>query len=142
MNKNSTLLLNALKANASFSGVSALLMFLFADWIASQLGLAGTLSIYVVAGFLVLFSIQLFSIVKSRKIKQAEILGIIGGDLAWVIASIVLVTIYYSNLTISGLVVVDVVALAVLAFAIAQIRGLNRYRASTDNNIRTHMSPE
>jgi hypothetical protein len=108
-------------------------MFLFADWIASQLGLTGTLSIYVVAGFLVLFSIQLLSIVKSRKIKQAEILGIIGGDLAWVIASIVLVTIYYTNLTISGLVVVDVVALVVLTFAIAQIRGLNRYRASTDH---------
>jgi len=132
MNQNLTPLLNALRANAFFSRISALLMFLFADWIALQLGLAGTLSVYVVAGFLALFSIQLFSIVKSRKIKKAEILGIIGGDLAWVIGSVVLVAIYYTNLTISGLVVVDMVALAVLTFAIAQIRGLNHYRASTD----------
>lgn len=119
-----SLLLSALRLNAWFSGVSALFLLLAAPWVAAQLGLPGTLNVYVVGGFLVLFSLQLANIVRTGSIRRWEVIAIIAGDLAWVGASLVLVVLFYPALTTVGLVLVDLVALAVLFFAIQQIRGL------------------
>ena len=121
---NLSLLLSALRLNAWFSGVSAIFLLLAAPWVATQLGLPGPLNVYVVGGFLVLFSLQLANIVRTGAIRRWEVLAIIAGDLAWVGASLVLVALFYPALTVVGLVLVDVVALAVLFFAIQQIRGL------------------
>ncbi len=128
MNSNNSLLVRALKLNAAFSGISAILLIAAGGWVAVQLGLPSALNVYVVAGFLLLFSLQLWNIVRTRTIRTWEIASIIGGDLAWVIASLVLVALYYRSLTTTGLVLVDIVALAVLIFAIMQIRGLREYR--------------
>ena len=119
-----SLLLSALRLNAWFSGVSALFLLLAAPWVAAQLGLPGTLNVYVVGGFLVLFSLQLANIVRTGSIRRWEVIAIIAGDLAWVGASLVLVVLFYPALTTAGLVLVDLVALAVLCFAIQHIRGL------------------
>ena len=64
-------------------------------------------------------------------IRTWEIVSIIGGDLGWVLASIILVAIYFERLTPIGLLLVDIVAIAVLAFAILQIRGLKGLRAAS-----------
>ncbi len=128
MNSNNSLLVRALKLNAAFSGISAILLIAAGGWVAVQLGLPSALNVYVVAGFLLLFSLQLWNIVRTRTIRTWEIASIIVGDLAWVIASLVLVALYYRSLTTTGLVLVDIVALAVLIFAIMQIRGLREYR--------------
>ena len=117
-------LLGALRLNAWFSGLSALFMFVAAPWVVVQLGLPGPASVYVVAGLLLLFALQLANIVRTGEIRAAEVIGIIGGDLAWVVGTIVLVALFYPALTAAGLILVDVVALAVLFFAIQQIRGL------------------
>ncbi len=124
--RNSELLLHALRLNAWFSGISSIAMVAAAPWIATQLGLPGTLPVYLTAGFLILFSLQLGNIVRTRSIRQWEIVAIISGDLAWVLGSIVLVAAYFESLTTIGLILVDLVALAVLFFAIQQIRGLRR----------------
>ena len=122
--KNDTLLLRALRMNAVFSGVSALLLLIAAPWVAAQLGLKTALPVYVTGGLLALFSLQLANIVRTRKIQRVEIAAIIFGDIAWVVASVVLVALYYSSLTVTGFVLVDLVAIAVLYFAIRQIQGL------------------
>jgi len=124
--QNQDLLLRALRLNAFFSGISSLTMLAAGPWIAAQLGLPNTMQVYVIAGFLVLFSLQLGNIVRTRVIRRWEVVGIIGGDLAWVIGTIVLVAIYFDSLTAVGLLLVDLVALTVLFFAIQQIRGLKR----------------
>jgi hypothetical protein len=121
-------LIRALRMNAVFSGVSALLLFAAASWLAPQLGLADATPVYIVAALLTVFAIQLSAIVRSRKIRFLEVAGIIGGDLAWVVASIVLVALYYESITTTGLMLIDVVAIAVLTFAVLQIRGLRAYR--------------
>ena len=117
-------LLRALRQNALFSGASALLMFLTGGWIAAQMGLSSAVPVYVTAAVLVVFSAQLGQIVRTRRIRSWEIAGIIGGDLTWVIASAILVAVFFDSLTIAGLLLVDLVALAVLFFAIQQLRGL------------------
>ena len=124
--QNHSLLLQALRLNAYFSGISSIAMFATGPWIAAQLGLANAMHVYVIAGFLILFSLQLGNIVRTGVIRRWEIAAIIGGDLAWVIGTVVLVAVYFESLTTIGLLLVDLVALAVLFFAIQQIRGLRR----------------
>lgn len=125
------LLLRALKLNAIFSGFSALFMFATGPWLATQLGLGGALPVYFTAGLLLVFAAQLANIVRTREIRHWEIVSIIAGDLAWVIGSVVLVALFYDSISGAGLVLVDFVALAVLAFAIMQIRGLRALSPAT-----------
>lgn len=124
MQTNNTLLFRALRLNAVFSGVSAVLLVITAPWVARQLGLPGPASVFVTALLLAGFALQLGNIVRTGAVRHWEIWGIIIGDLAWVIGSAGLAAIYYTSLTFTGLLLVDVIALAVLYFAIQQIRGL------------------
>ena len=124
--QNDHLLLRALRLNAVFSSVSAVALLLAAPWIATQLGLASPIPVYVVGAGLVLFALQLWNIVRTRQIRAWEIHGIIGGDIAWVVGSAVLISLFYAQVTLTGLLLVDFVALAVLFFAVQQIRGLRR----------------
>ena len=103
-------------------------MFAAGSWLAAELGLADATPVYVVAALLMVFAIQLSAIVRSRKIRFLEVAGIIFGDLAWVVASIVLVALYRESITTTGLVLINVVSITVLAFALLQIHGLRAYR--------------
>ncbi|MDX1404794.1 MAG: hypothetical protein R3192_09660 [Woeseiaceae bacterium] len=125
------LLLRSLGMNALFSAISGCLMLLFADWIAAQLGLAGPASVYGVAVFLLIFAAQLANIRRTGVIRDWEIVGIIAGDLAWVAASVVLAVMYRTSISAIGLLLIDSVALVVLAFALMQMRGLHFYRAGS-----------
>jgi hypothetical protein len=128
MRANDTLLIRALRLNAMFSATSAGLLLLAAPWVAAQLGLPGTLPVYATAALLAAFALQLASIVRSGRIRSWEIAGIIGGDIAWVVGSMILVAVFYRSLSLAGLIIVDAVAVAVLYFAIQQIRGLRAVR--------------
>jgi hypothetical protein len=99
-------------------------LLLAGPWVAAQLGLTGVMPIYVTAVLLGLSALQLANIVRTRKIHDLEIAGIIFADIAWVLGSVVLGALFYSSLTTAGLVLVDGVAIAVLYLAIQQIRGL------------------
>ena len=83
---------------------------------------------YPVAVFLLLFAAQLGNIVRTRRVRTWEIVAIIAGDLAWVVGSVILGAIHFRSFTIAGAVLVDLVALAVLVFAILQLRGLGEWR--------------
>ena len=128
MISDNNLLLRALTLNAVFSGVSALLMFIAGGWLAAQFKLPGAASLYPLAALLLLFALQLGNIVRTKKIRTWEIIGIISGDIAWVAASVAIVILYYQAITPTALVLLDIAAVAVLFFAIMQIRGLTQYR--------------
>jgi len=128
MKTNPRPLLQALLQNALFSGSSALLMVLGAGWIAAQLGLESTLPVYVLAAVLVLFALQLGNIVRSAAIRSWEVTGIIAADIVWVVASVVLLALFHEQLTTTGLLLVDAVAIAVLFFAVQQYRGLRVFQ--------------
>ena len=128
MNEASRPLIRALAMNAIFSATSAVLMLLSADWVAAQVGLPGPADVYSVSVFLLVFAGWLGFIVYTVRIRMPEILLIIAGDLVWVLGSAVLVGLHYNGFTTAGLFLTDAVALAVLTFAVLQIRGLRRYR--------------
>lgn len=128
MNDYKYLLLQALKLNALFSAASALVMFLTGGWIAAQLGLTNAVPVYVAAGFLSFFALQLGNIVRTRTIRSWEVAGIIGGDIAWVVASVILAVVFRESVTTIGLILVDAIAVAVLFFAVQQYRGLRVFQ--------------
>ncbi len=128
MKPGSDLLMRGLKMNAVFSGLSAVVMLLAANWVAEQVGLPGPANVYAVAIFLLFFAAQLGNIVRTQTIRTWEIVAIIIGDLMWVAGSVVLGTLYLQSFSTIGAVLVDVVALAVLIFAVIQMRGLRKYR--------------
>ncbi len=128
MMSNNNLLLRALTMNAFFSGFSALFMFISGSWLAQQFALSSAIPIYAVAGFLALFAINLANIVRTRNIRSWEIKSIISGDIAWVAASVAVIILYYQTITPTAVILLDVVAVAVLFFAIQQIRGLKQFR--------------
>lgn len=128
VNSDKQLLLRALRLNALFSGASALALFSAAGWIATQLGLDDTVLVYATAVVLVLFALKLANIVRTGVVRSWEIAGIIGADIAWVAASLVLVAIFYGSLTTVGLILVDAVAVVVLVLAIQQYRGLRVFQ--------------
>ena len=128
MMSDNNLLLRALTMNAIFSGFSALFMFISGSWLEQQFALSGAIPIYAVAGFLAVFAINLANIVRTRNIRSWEIKGIISGDIAWVAVSVAIIILYYQTITPTALILLDVVAVAVLFFAIQQIRGLRQFR--------------
>jgi len=128
MTSDNSFLFRALKLNSIFSGFSALCMFIAGNWLAMQFALNSAIPVYVVAGGLIVFAIQLANIVRTKTIRTWEIISIIIGDIAWVVVSIALLVIYYRTITLTGLVLADFVAVVVLIFAVMQIRGLNQYR--------------
>ncbi len=128
MKPGSDLLMRGLKMNAVFSGLSAVAMLLAANWVAEQVGLPGPANVYAVAIFLLFFAAQLGNIVRTQAIRTWEIVAIIVGDLMWVAGSVVLGTLYIQSFSTIGAVLVDAAALAVLIFAVMQIRGLREYR--------------
>ena len=128
MMSDNNLLLRALTMNAIFSGFSALFMFISGSWLAQQFALSGAIPIYAVAGFLAIFAINLANIVRTRNIRSWEIKSIISGDIAWVAASVAVIILYYQTITPTAVILLDVVAVAVLFFAIQQIRGLKQLR--------------
>jgi hypothetical protein len=129
MNPSNGLLMRGLKLNAIFSATSAVAMLLAANWVAEQVGLPGTGDVYAVGIFLLFFAAQLGNIVRTGKVRTWEIVAIIVGDLLWVAGSLVLGALYFRTFSTMGAVLVDVVAIAVLIFAIMQIRGLRAYRS-------------
>jgi hypothetical protein len=126
MHRSSELLHRALSLNAVFSAVSAVALLLASGWFAAQLGLPGRAPVLVTGTLLGLFALQLTWIVRARRIRRREILGIIAADVAWVGASILLGILYYDRLTTVGAVLVFGVALVVLTFAELQGLGLRR----------------
>jgi hypothetical protein len=123
-----SLLIRGLAFNAVFSTISAVAMLLAADWVAAQVGLPGPANVYAVTIFLVFFAAQLANIVRTGTIRTWEIVASIAGDLMWVGGSVVLGALYSRPFTITGAVLVDAIAVAILIFAIMQIRGLREHR--------------
>jgi hypothetical protein len=127
----------AVKANAAFSSVCALLLLAVPDVLANWLGLAETqaLTLMGIGAGLALFALRLLMIARAGQVQRAETRTIIGGDIGWVVASVILLLVgsdWFS--TLGQWIVVDI-ALVVMGFAVLQWRGL-KGQVSKDTNIK------
>ncbi len=107
-------------ANALFSGVSGLFMILLPDWFAGQVGLTQSLLILCIGIGLVVFAgYVLFTSVKGA---MQNVTGIISGDIAWVVGSLVALILFWTKIPASGRWLVDIIAIIVGLFAYFQYR--------------------
>jgi hypothetical protein len=125
--KNS-LLRNALRANAAFSGISGIIAIIDAEIIADFMG-TGTALIYMILGLnLVIYAgITLYYAGQEAIDKRFAWFAVIA-DGIWVIASAAILLTNAFDLSVGGKWLVLILADVVLAFAIAQYIGLRRTR--------------
>jgi|GEM_PF-1800021 len=126
--KTPTTLKKALLGNAAFSLASALAMALSSPWLSAQLGLSATWPVYGVSIGLALYAPYLLWLALKEPRPPAGVWMAIGGDLSWVLASVVLGTLYADKFTGVGLFLVIAAAVLVMTFADFQLLGLWKTR--------------
>lgn len=131
MSRPPPLLRRSLLANATFSGVTGLLLIAFAGPIASVMGLTVAWPVLVVGVGLVPFA-ALVALNGVRPVPDAREAGItVALDAAWVAGSVLLLAWSPSWLTLAGASAVLTVAAIVAGFALAQAAGLRRLAAAS-----------
>jgi hypothetical protein len=123
----SRLLRLTLRANASFSTVSGLVLAVAAPFLGPWLGIP-PLALAVVGLGLLPFAWLLFRNAARTPINEFEARFAVGADVAWVVGSAALIAFDPLGLTLAGRVAVVVIALCVADFALLQAVGLGRLR--------------
>lgn len=132
------LLNRSLMANAIFSILSGSIMLLFPSMVAELTG-AGPLLLYQIIGAGLLgFALYVGYLALRPNPNVFDVLLVSLGDIGWVLGSILLLALAYGVLSTQGIFVIAVVALIVLAFAAAQLRGIDRLFQVTDAAVPTH----
>lgn len=122
---NTTLLRTVLLINSAFSALSALVMLLWTDSIASLLGLSTQGFLLLVAAGLLLFAADLLHQALQPRMASWRALYASMADLLWVVLSVLLTSLFYSAMPTAGIVLVMSIAGIVLLFALLQLYGIH-----------------
>jgi hypothetical protein len=120
------LLRRALQTNAVFSGISGAGLLLVAGPVARLLGLGGALPIALLGAGLLLFAAWVGYEAMQPMLRQRRARVILALDIAWVVASAVIIALDPFGLSIAGKWAVAAVADVVALFALAEYLGLRR----------------
>jgi hypothetical protein len=112
-----------LAANALFSGASGLAILVTSAGLPTLLGVGGR-GLYLILGALLCLYAMRLGWVSRRAVDRLEGRLIVVGDVIWVLGSAALVV--TGILTLTGAVIVSLVALVIAAFAVAQWREVRR----------------
>ena len=126
MNTNIKILKIALRTNAIFSFLCAVLILFFTSQIADLLGKVPIYMLISLAIALIGFVVMILYVSEKQKlsVKQAKIITIM--DFSWVIGSIILVLLGSQWFSITGIIVILVVAAIVGMLALFQYLGIKR----------------
>jgi hypothetical protein len=120
------LLKNALRGNAIFSILSAIVALVASGSIADLMGVDANLPFLIVGVGLVIWAVEVFVISSQDPIRPQLVKLVIGGDLLWVVGSAALLLFDPFDFATEGKWLVLVLADVVLTFAIVQYVGLRR----------------
>ncbi|MBC8506843.1 MAG: hypothetical protein ISR58_00725 [Anaerolineales bacterium] len=126
----SGLLRKALLGNSIFSTISGLLFVFAATPIAAFLGLSSPLVLRIVGAGLLFFAFVVYKTATFKPVNLQVAMGIVFGDLLWVIGSVVLIFTSLVAFTAAGKWAIAIVADIVLAFAIVQYLGIQKARSA------------
>ncbi|MEL0653095.1 MULTISPECIES: hypothetical protein [Algibacter] len=114
----------ALKINALFSSISGIIMILLNQPIAKLFGTSNSTVFWIVGLILVYFAITIwYEINKQRKL---AVIWIIIQDYTWVVGSLILVIFNPFKITLTGNLIIGIIALIVLYMGINQTIGLKK----------------
>jgi hypothetical protein len=122
----SRLLTRALAANAAFSGTTGLALLLASETLGTWLGIPDTRILLVLGPALLAFAAGLTALARSDRPVRPLVLAATASDMAWVVASAVLLVGFPDLLTPAGNLAVAAVAVVVAALGSAQAVGLRR----------------
>ncbi len=121
-----SLLPRALRANAIFSAATGTALLALADVLGPTLGVSSPWVLRIVGLSLLPFAVQIWTLARSTPIPPARVRQVIGMDVAWVLASIVLLVVDAVPWTAAGVAALCAVAAVVGAFAVLQTIGLRQ----------------
>ncbi len=124
-----SLLRRALIGNALFSVASGVVMIAGSGRISEFTGLTpGWLTAAIGAGVL-LWALDVALIVRADELRPSRVWMVIGGDLAWVVASYAVLMLGILDSTTAGVWTIGILAEIAGVFAVVQYIGLRRIRA-------------
>jgi len=126
----SDLLKKSLRGNAIFSALCAVDLMLFSEAIAGLVGIPDNGFLFSLGVSLLGFAAFVWWVSSQHPISPALAQSIIWMDAAWVLGSVILVLFKPAWLTVTGVLLIIAVAIAVELFAYFQYRGLKRLQAS------------
>ena len=125
--RSSSLVRNALYANAIFSTISGFSFIFFTQPFSQFLGWSNLWIMPVVGTGLLGFAYTVYSIAKSEAIDSSKVKSIIFADLTWVLLSILIIVTPIFPLTPGGKWAAGILADIVATFALLQYLGLRRH---------------
>jgi polyketide cyclase/dehydrase/lipid transport protein len=116
--------------NTGFSILCSLTLLLFPEFFSKLMfhdpASWVPLALQILAGGLFLFALSLVLPVTNRYVSQAEVMLIVALDLVWIAASAAFVIFGYEWLTMSGIAIIEAVAVFVGIFALGQFLGARK----------------
>jgi hypothetical protein len=122
----SSLLRNALRGNALFSGLSGIVSLVAAQSLATFTGIQESLVFVILGVVLILFAVDLIWIASRESINRRFAVAVIFMDVAWVAGSAIILLFDLLPLTVAGRWTIALLAEVVAVFAILQTIGLRR----------------
>jgi len=123
-----SLLRRALLGNTLFSGLSGLIAVIAAGPLAAYIGLPSPIILIVLGIGLMGYAVGLYRMATRQSLSRADALFAVVADIAWVIASFILLLIGWPPFTTAGKWLVVIIADIVAVFAILQFIGLRRLK--------------
>lgn len=123
----------ALLANALFSGLSGIILIALSKQISKLFEISNQSIFWIVGIALIFFSLTIVFEMKKQKPLRVKI--IIIQDFLWVIASIILLIIQPFEISVSGNIIIAVVAMVVLFMAINQSRALAKINITSKTTL-------
>lgn len=123
----------ALLANALFSGLSGIILIALNKQISKLFEISNQSIFWIIGITLIFFSLTIVFEMKKQKPLRVKI--IIIQDFLWVIASIILLIIQPFEISVSGNIIIAVVAMVVLFMAINQSRALAKINITSKTTL-------
>ncbi len=120
------LLKYTLLTNAATSVITGLLCLVLNGFLTDLMGLASTIYLYIVGAGLLVFAADVYFTATKNPIRPLFVKMIIGADISWVVGSFLLTFLMPEYFTLTGIVLIEVIALGVLGFAVLQSIGLKQ----------------
>lgn len=119
------MLKKAIAANALFSGMSGLILWVMRDWISEQISapdwLFATISIGLMA-----FAVQLVLMVKFETLAKTLTMSVVYSDIGWVLLTTLALVALFDSFSLVGIWMVIGINLIVSSFAWLQFRGYRK----------------
>ncbi len=96
------MLKKAIAANAAFSGVSGLVLWVMRDWISQQISAPDWLFAVISIG-LMAFAIQLVLMVKFDSLANKLIMSVVYSDIGWVLLTTMALVVLFDSFSLVGI---------------------------------------